>query len=365
VSGLAPSMSCNRVTSPGPSNDLISWRGGRGGVVYDSIPHLKYLLWLNAHHGHVPVAKFCWSADTAGHYKLDYWRSKRLYTRMRRRSDVMIPVYEHDIREMRHPKWVRAAYDGTLSRRWCGECRRDDVMQCHSDCKQGWLLSNMIDETYENPGWCGMCDSRVLPLCDAACYGQRLISAFYQRLYANLVVSGCPETLCTWCSRGAGDWCETCDRTEGPASAICRRCESTLMVCRICRAESYVEGRGSPRRPRDASRRYRRHPRDGRGVVETCAVCYTDGIMQKCAGCRTVHYCGVVCERADWRIHKPICRMLQGPISVNFIYPWHRARVRRIRAAASILGAEAMVRFESCFSDELYGDVVYVYQHRL
>jgi hypothetical protein len=31
-----------------------------------------------------------------------------------------------------------------------------------------------------------------------------------------------------------------------------------------------------------------------------------------CGGCQAARYCGRACQRADWKQHKPVCKMLQG-----------------------------------------------------
>ena len=37
-----------------------------------------------------------------------------------------------------------------------------------------------------------------------------------------------------------------------------------------------------------------------------CAVC-KEHAESRCGGCNTVYYCSQVCQRADWKSHKPIC----------------------------------------------------------
>lgn len=36
--------------------------------------------------------------------------------------------------------------------------------------------------------------------------------------------------------------------------------------------------------------------------------------MEKCAACRTVHYCGKTCQVKAWKIHKPDCLRAQGKV---------------------------------------------------
>ncbi|KAJ3008743.1 UNVERIFIED_CONTAM: hypothetical protein HDU68_002972 [Siphonaria sp. JEL0065] len=39
----------------------------------------------------------------------------------------------------------------------------------------------------------------------------------------------------------------------------------------------------------------------------TCAYC-GKSVQNLCKGCETVSYCGAICQRADWPLHKVICR---------------------------------------------------------
>jgi tetratricopeptide (TPR) repeat protein len=39
-----------------------------------------------------------------------------------------------------------------------------------------------------------------------------------------------------------------------------------------------------------------------------CTVCHTSGVkISRCGRCKKTWYCGVVCQRADWPVHKPNC----------------------------------------------------------
>ena len=47
--------------------------------------------------------------------------------------------------------------------------------------------------------------------------------------------------------------------------------------------------------------------------------CYTCGLLEvfgvetfsKCSACKAVLYCGVECQKADWKKHKPLCAGLR------------------------------------------------------
>jgi hypothetical protein len=44
-----------------------------------------------------------------------------------------------------------------------------------------------------------------------------------------------------------------------------------------------------------------------------CVVCGTAGApTRKCSCCRSVYYCGEVCQRAHWCEHKPVCNARRG-----------------------------------------------------
>ena len=198
--------------------------------------------------------------------------------------------------------------------------------------------------------WCGQC-SRVGNGCAWHCYVQRLLCGYHHRMYAAAVVEAHAEAPCSWCGHGAGDWCENCDRRLGPASAICFRCEKSMRACRLCHARNYVRGDGSIHRPTDSARRS--HP--GGYTIQTCGSCSANGRFKKCAGCRVVSYCGTTCQRRDWTMHKPVCRMLGGAISVNFIYPWQRGSVDSLREWSIAEGGGCFDRFTECFG-EVYSD---------
>lgn len=43
-------------------------------------------------------------------------------------------------------------------------------------------------------------------------------------------------------------------------------------------------------------------------VPESCAVCRDTGKNKKCSKCKSVYYCGTVCQNLEWFKHKKICR---------------------------------------------------------
>jgi hypothetical protein len=49
------------------------------------------------------------------------------------------------------------------------------------------------------------------------------------------------------------------------------------------------------------------------GDIETCAACGRSGAdLKRCGGCRLVMYCGADCQRADWTVHKEVCKMARA-----------------------------------------------------
>ncbi|KAG9895357.1 hypothetical protein KCU98_g14829, partial [Aureobasidium melanogenum] len=43
---------------------------------------------------------------------------------------------------------------------------------------------------------------------------------------------------------------------------------------------------------------------------EQCAVCSKPGKL--CASCNNIHYCGAECQKADWKVHKLVCRTFKA-----------------------------------------------------
>ncbi|THW89295.1 hypothetical protein D6D17_08769 [Aureobasidium pullulans] len=62
-----------------------------------------------------------------------------------------------------------------------------------------------------------------------------------------------------------------------------------------------------------------------------CAVCSEPGKL--CGSCENIHYCGPVCQKADWKVHKLLCRSFKaardppGPDMMRVIaFPFHNAK---------------------------------------
>ncbi|THY20174.1 hypothetical protein D6D02_01974 [Aureobasidium pullulans] len=62
-----------------------------------------------------------------------------------------------------------------------------------------------------------------------------------------------------------------------------------------------------------------------------CAVCSEPGKL--CGSCENIHYCGPVCQKADWKVHKLLCRSFKaardppGPDMMRVIaFPFHSAK---------------------------------------
>ena len=43
------------------------------------------------------------------------------------------------------------------------------------------------------------------------------------------------------------------------------------------------------------------------GSARYCACCFGDVELQRCGRCRLVYYCGVDCQKANWKLHSAIC----------------------------------------------------------
>ena len=39
----------------------------------------------------------------------------------------------------------------------------------------------------------------------------------------------------------------------------------------------------------------------------SCALCNNDKAPFQCSQCKSTHYCGVSCQKLDWKAHKKVC----------------------------------------------------------
>lgn len=53
------------------------------------------------------------------------------------------------------------------------------------------------------------------------------------------------------------------------------------------------------------------HTHNPRMVKYYCQACGNADKLQRCSGCKTVRYCGRVCQRRDWKCHKSACRFIK------------------------------------------------------
>ena len=44
-----------------------------------------------------------------------------------------------------------------------------------------------------------------------------------------------------------------------------------------------------------------------------CEICGEEG--SRCSGCYITHYCGSICQKKDWKRHKPLCMDIKKQIS--------------------------------------------------
>ena len=225
-----------------------------------------------------------------------------------------------------------------------------------------WSAMNEVDD-YER-AWCGWCTARsklvstspeaglcdevmeTVSLCHKSCYEGRLLDSRMYRPYWRRVLGGTPETTipCSWCGFGSGTWCESCDRSVGPASALCVRCDNRLVACRLCWAKNYVRGQGPPKVPLDAARRL-----SGNTI---CVKCKTSRAGKRCGSCKTMPYCSRNCQRLDWNRHKPVCAMLCNGNEVFCVYEWQQRHVEACLTWAVARGGDGLVRFYRCFGQQ-------------
>ena len=127
----------------------------------------------------------------------------------------------------------------------------------------------------------------------------------------------CP---CSWCGLPTGDWCEGCiDSSQGPMMCICSYCDRYMRRCRLCRLELQNS-------PHAGSRKTKTLPNSAYLGHSTCSGCGASGLFQLCGACQTCHFCSRECLAYHWPQHKPLCRFLQIPQPLSFVYPWHMRR---------------------------------------
>ena len=258
---------------------------------------------------------------------------------MYRQLDVMVPISDEQLLLMRAPVWTnygdaaRTAMIGARfigGREWCGSCKSINRLVCVDGC------ATMIGRN----DWCRGCVGVPKMFCGVSCYGERLLGSMSYVAFYERVLALCAESPCSWCAMGAGSWCESCDRSMGPANSLCNRCDDNLKACRLCYADNYVRKAGRVRVPPDAARQ------DSR----VCAHCGLSALqMQQCGSCKIVNYCSTDCQAQDWNHHKPVCSMLRKAIPVYWVYPWHAPIVDILRNYANMAGNRALTRFYACF----------------
>jgi hypothetical protein len=52
-------------------------------------------------------------------------------------------------------------------------------------------------------------------------------------------------------------------------------------------------------------------------TIHICAWCGTEKPTQRCSKCHMARYCGTVCQRAHWQIHRPACLIVTKQISAD------------------------------------------------
>ena len=274
----------------------------------------------------------------SGHLLVDWTSLVTMY----RPVDVVVPISAEELLMMRAPVWTtygEAAHTAVTTARfigeraWCGSCMSHTRLVCVDGC------ATMIEKNT----WCRGCVGVPKEFCGVSCWRERLLSSMsYVAFYDRVLELGAEqlETMnpCSWCAMGAGSWCESCDRSMGPANSLCNRCDDNLKACRLCYADNYVRKAGRVRVPPDAARQ------DSR----VCAHCGLSARM-KCGSCKVVNYCSTDCQAQDWNHHKPVCSMLRKAIPVYWVYRWHAPIVDILRNYANMAGNRALTRFYACF----------------
>ena len=207
------------------------------------------------------------------------------------------------------------------------------------------------EDAYERP-WCGLCAEYAgnhrgfnglgpASICDADCYdGGLRDSTMFRRYWAQILDRTPSNTVpCTWCGFRAAAWCESCDRSQGPASALCLRCENELAACRLCCATNYVKNRDKPK--------VQNWIANQRKQCVNCSWCGTKPATQRCARCMTIPYCSRLCQKGDWPQHKNVCNMLRNGCEVFCTYEWQQRAKEACLAWAVARGEQE--RYYKCF----------------
>ena len=74
----------------------------------------------------------------------------------------------------------------------------------------------------------------------------------------------------------------------------------------------------------------------GRLNVKTCPVCGKTGAKSLCMGCKSVSYCGKVCQKVAWPTHKRECRRIV------------REKAKILDVAAAAYAADEAMAAEKC-----------------
>lgn len=58
------------------------------------------------------------------------------------------------------------------------------------------------------------------------------------------------------------------------------------------------------------------------GVQRICNVCKSEdrNLLRRCGQCRSVMYCGAVCQKADWSVHKIVCKKPTANENIQTVY---------------------------------------------
>lgn len=259
-------------------------------------------------------------------------------------ADYQVMVGEVDLMRMRMPVWLPPSIlpdiedhsSASIMPVWrsygYGFCEGCDSPVCEVCVMNG-------------PGdCCGLCDTSPPLLCSMTCWDGRTMNSRHYRSYVQTVVTtlDLPCLPCSWCGKGTETWCANCDRTMGPATALCHYCDQSMSACRLCWAVNYIKQRGPPRPPA-ALRALRR-------ATRVCTLCRQSPATKRCGGCDNMPYCSKACQKTHWKLHKRLCAMLRGPIAVFWIYEWQFARVASCWKWALRKDDEARIRFQSCFA---------------